>query len=485
MGSREFCIHGHFYQPPREDPITGSIPNEPGAAPYRNWNQKINAECYQPNAELGNFEKISFNIGPTLFSWLEANDPETYMAILKQDRANHSRYGTGNAMAQSYNHTILPLSTQAEKMTEVKWGIADFKHRFGHNPEGMWLPETAVDNKTLEVLADCGITYTILAPWQAEDTQVDTSESYKVKLPGDKQIMVFFYDQDLSTRISFDPAATINADQFLVDYLFPKYKPDISGDRRAQLVLIASDGELYGHHQRFRDKFLNHLMNGALEGRSLKLTYPGLWVKEHPARKWMKIRDNTSWSCHHGVVRWMGDCDCTPGGGQWKSFLRTSLNQLAKGLDKLYYENIIKYVDNPWTLLHSYSQVILNETAVEEYIQAAIGRQLAKDELRRIALLLKSQFERHRMFTSCGWFFDDFDRIEPRNNVIHAAQAIRLCNEATGVDFSPDAMKLLRNVKSRRTGIRGDQVFYEKFFKIEEPRDPGPSHLNASNSFST
>jgi alpha-amylase/alpha-mannosidase (GH57 family) len=187
-----FCIHGHFYQPPREDPLTGMIPTEPGAAPFRNWNQRINAECYQPNSAAGNFEKISFNIGPTLFSWLQDSDPATYARILEQDRVNFTRYGVGNAMAQSYNHTILPLATRLDKITQIKWGLEDFRYRFGHTPEGMWLPETAVDSSTLSVMVDFGIKYTILAPWQADKANLDTNRPYRVGLPGGRQMVVFF-----------------------------------------------------------------------------------------------------------------------------------------------------------------------------------------------------------------------------------------------------------------------------------------------------
>ncbi len=464
MGSHAFCIHGHFYQPPREDPLTNLIPNEPGAAPYRNFNEKIDAECYHPNAELGNFEKISFNIGPTLFSWLETHDPDSYIRILKQDRDNHSHFGIGNAMAQSYNHTILPLASYTDKITQVRWGMADFKHRFGHAPQGLWMPETAVDYATLEVMADCGITYTILAPWQADKIQVDPGEAYLVGLPGGKRMTVFFYDQDLSTRISFDPGSTSNADNFLLEHLIPKFRPETRLDGKAQLVMIASDGELYGHHQRFRDKFLNHLMFQSAKAHPIQTTFPGLWLNEHPATKWIAIHENTSWSCHHGVVRWMGDCGCTPG-GQWKSFQRQAFNQISSHLDKAYRDTIGQYMEDPWELRHNYIHVILGDLKVNDFIQSSIPRRLGEDELKRIALLLRSQFERQQMYTSCGWFFDDFDRIEPRNNVTHAAQAIWLTYQATGIDLTNEAMALFRNVKSTRSGLRGDQVFSVKYTK--------------------
>ncbi len=238
------------------------IPQEPGAAPYRNWNERIHDHDYRPNAILGNFERISFNIGPTLLDWMADYDPRTVQQIIDQDRWNFERQGVGNAIAQSYNHTILPLASREDKITQVRWGIADFEHRFGHMPLGMWLPETAVDEETLQILADNKIQFTILAPWQADANLLDTSQPYLVPLKNKKNITVFFYDQDLSTRISFDPAATSNADLFITQYLLPKYQPN--GNDIPKLVLVASDGELYGHHQPFRDKFLSYLMRGAL-----------------------------------------------------------------------------------------------------------------------------------------------------------------------------------------------------------------------------
>ncbi len=222
MSIHGFCIHGHFYQPPREDPLTGEIPVEPGALPYRNWNERIHEQCYRPNAVQGNFEHISFNLGPTLLNWMEASDPRTVAQIVEQDHFNLEKHGVGNAMAQAYNHTILPLASRADKAIQVSWGIADFERRFGHRPAGMWLPETAVDDETLEVLVEHGIQFTILAPWQAEEPDLNPTQPYWADLPGGKRIAVFFYNQDLSTRVSFDPGSTVNADAFLTNFLLPK-----------------------------------------------------------------------------------------------------------------------------------------------------------------------------------------------------------------------------------------------------------------------
>ncbi len=456
MNNPAFSVHGHFYQPPREDPLTGQIPQEPGAAPYRNWNERIHDHDYRPNAILGNFERISFNIGPTLMDWMADYDPRTVQKIVDQDRWNFERHGVGNAIAQSYNHTILPLASREDKITQVRWGIADFENRFGHTPLGMWLPETAVDEETLQILADNKIQFTILAPWQADTNLLDTSQPYLVPLKNKKSITVFFYDQDLSTRISFDPAATSNADLFITQYLMPKYQADAK--EIPQLVLVASDGELYGHHQPFRDKFLSYLMRGALLMQSVDATYPALWLKKYPPTSTMGVRQFTSWSCHHGVVRWMGACGCTPH-GEWKAPLRTAVTEIAGLIDNQYFDFTNRFVKDPLELRHAYIKVVLGEISFEELVAAHAKEMPGDENMHKIKLLLAAQYEKQRMFTSCGWFFDDFDRIEPRNNVSYTAQAVWFTFLATGVDLTDQATAVLRRVRSWRTGIHADVVF--------------------------
>jgi alpha-amylase/alpha-mannosidase (GH57 family) len=456
MSFQAFSIHGHFYQPPREDPLTGEIPLEAGAIPYQNWNERIHDHCYRPNALLGNFERISFNMGPTLMDWMAEYDARSLSKIIEQDRWNLERNGVGNAMAQSYHHTILPLATLQDKITQVRWGITDFRHRFGHQPEGMWLPEAGVDLETLSVLAAQGIEYVILAPWQADTDALDPSQPYRVLLPEGRQIVAFFYNQDLSTRISFDPGSTVNADQFIVQHLLPKFRS--MPDGTPQLVLVASDGELYGHHQPFRDKFLAYLMGGALKNYPVEATYPALWLRQFPVTRTIRIRQPTSWSCLHGVTRWSGVCNCTPH-SEWKLPLRQALNAIAEMVDEQYYEVARRFVADPWELRHNYIQVILAEMGLEELIATHATMKLSEANLNQLKLLLAAQFERQRAFTSCGWFFDDFDRIEPRNNVSYAAQAIWLTYQATGVDFAARAAAWLRPVKSWRTGTRADAVF--------------------------
>jgi hypothetical protein len=458
MPGRQFCVHGHFYQPPREDPITGDIPIEPGAAPYRNWNERIHDQCYRPNAMLGNFEHISFNIGPTLANWMAGYDPATLQSIIQQERRNLEYYGVGNGMAQPYNHTILPLATREDKVTQVCWGIANFEHYFGHKPVGMWLPETAVDEETLEVMVECGIQFTILAPWQTRIKHLDINQPHWVSLPGGKQITVFFYDQDLSTRISFDPGATINADNFVLETLLPKYQKDGYSANETQLIMIASDGELYGHHQPFRDQFLSYLTEGALHGRSINRTYPGRWMKENITKNKITIRPETSWSCSHGIQRWKGVCGCTPH-GEWKAPFRQALDKLAQKLDEQYLSTLRHYLDDPMLLRHRYIDVIQNKLTLAALITELTGDRLDEAAISKARMLLDAQYERQRMFTSCGWFFDDFDRIEPKNNIAYAAQAVWLTYMATGIDLQSKVQEWLRPVKSWRTGLTAREVF--------------------------
>lgn len=470
MGDKAFCVHGHFYQPHREDPLTGEIPLESGATPYRNWNELIHDHCYRPNAELGNFKYISFDIGPTLNQWMATYDPQVLSCIIAQDRSNVEHYGVGNAIALSYNHTILPLSSYPDKITQVVWGIDEFIYRFKRKPLGMWLPETAVDLETLQVLAECGIEFTILAPWQAETENLDITQPYWVNLPGGKRITVFFFCQDLSMRVSFDPGSTVNAESFVHDILMPKYKqrhPANNNSNESELLLIVSDGELYGHHQPYRDKFLAHLMNGGIYGDSLWSTFPALWLKQHPPKNSISIRQNTSWSCHHGIARWKEACDCTPNGG-WKWFLRKALNNMAYSIDEQYLTTLQPFISNPWRIRHHYVRNKYSGKKVEELIVTMIDQKLDTEKIEKIKILLAAQYERQRMFTSCGWFFDNFERIEPRNNIAYAARAVWLTYLGTGVDLSQQSLDWLKLVKSSSTGINGSDIFNYHFERAKE-----------------
>lgn len=458
------CIHAHFYQPPREDPLTGSIPIEPGAAPYNNWNERINDQCYRPNAELGNFSRISFDLGPTLAMWLEQNDAKTYENILAQAREVYEHDGISNVMAQSFNHTILPLATRDEKQTQIRWGITDYIYRFGWAPKGMWLPETAVDSETLELLVDNGITFTLLAPWQVEGKPVQSDLPYRVRLPGDKTITVFFYNQDLSNRVSFDSAATSNADLFVKDFVLSKSKHT---KRRpgSRFLLAASDGEAYGHHHPFRDKFLAYLTTVSLQNASIENSYPAKWLAANDVLEEISIKENTSWSCHHGIKRWSEVCGCTPN-GEWKQPLRAAFRRIAEYVDENYTRVLFQLNVAPEIIREAYIKVIIHEVTEDAFVEQYfhVMDQGQKDSLKQ---LLRAQYERQRMFTSCAWFFDDFDRIEPRNNVAYSAAAVWLTQKATGVKCPEDVLARLKGVKSWRSGLTADLVFKHHIDRLD------------------
>jgi len=484
MGLRAVCIHGHFYQPPREDPLSGTIPDEIGAEPFPNWNIRILHECYQPNANLKNFKKVSFNIGPTLLKWIESYDPTTYHAIIEQENENFHAFGVGNGMAQAYHHVILPLANQRDKITQIKWGIADFEHRFGHQPQGMWLPETAVDLETLAILSDNHIKFTMLAPWQVENhPDLSKNEPFYVELPGHRDPMiVFLYNQNLSTSISFYSEATRNAENFVQNWLEPEI--GTSPNKDDHITLIASDGELYGHHKPFRDKFLSHMLNGALHQRNIEITYPGRWLLTHQPSKFIQVSEYTSWSCHHGIIRWMGECDCTPG-AVWKAPLRWGLERIAEDLDQIYRGYLGTYTQHPWELRNDYIHVLLQEVSLENLLKQHINQTMTAREIERIGMLLAAQYERQRIFTSCGWFFEYFHRIEPQNNIAYAAQAIWLTNQATGNDLKQKAVALLKKVKDQRTGLRGDTVFTERYQRTQDYSEDNLRYFNPSSNFVT
>ncbi len=461
MNQKSFCVHAHFYQPSREDPLTGEIPLEVGADPFDNWNEKIFAGCYGPNAEIGNFKKISFNLGPTLTRWMRAKKPQTLAKIVSADRENLIAHGVGNAMAQPYHHTILPLATRRDIRIQVAWGIADFVRTFEHRPEGMWLPETAANLETLDVLAELGIQFTILAPWQADGILSNPFQPYQVQTSENRSITVFFYDSTLSSDISFNPGATVNADGFASRYVHPRFK----NTNAPEMLMVASDGELYGHHQLFREKFLARLLDGALRQEGVEPSYPGLWLKNNAFHQAIQIRENTSWSCHHGVERWRDECGCTPNSG-WKRPLREAMNSIAGMIDEAFECYASQFIADPWDAVESYSEVILEKISADEWLSQKCNTPLNLEQKMHLLSLFVAQVERQRMFTSCGWFFDDFDRIEPRNNVAYAAHAVWLAERACKINLYSEAIKAFKPVVSSRSGLKGDDVFASAFYRF-------------------
>jgi len=456
----KYCIHGHFYQPPREDPISNYIPDEIGAEPFNNWNERIFSECYEPNARSGNFSRISFNIGPTLFKWMEATHHDVYDLIISQERWNHEKFRAGNAIAQGYNHIILPLATKLDKITQIRWGINDFQYRFGHAPKGMWLPETAVDTETLCVMSDQGLQFTILAPWQISPSET-INGPFLVELPSNRPpFIVFPYDRDISTQVSFMPKSTSNGDLFLDNLKRHDHKDQSS------LRLFASDGELYGHHQTFRDHFLTYITGLGAERHGVEWTWPEKWLLENQVTAIAKLNEFTSWSCLHGVERWRAQCGCTPE-ADWKLPMRHALDQLAIWIDSVYENEIGSIMDDLWELRHRYTEVMNNQLSLRELFCVITGHEIDGIKLKQVDLLLRAQYERQRMYTSCGFYFDEFHRIEPQNSIAYAANASWLTEKATGGKLPSELMNLFKLVRSNKTGLRADTVFSQTLLRAE------------------
>lgn len=463
-----FAVHGHFYQPSREDALTGLIPIEPSASPYPNWNECIYQRCYRPNAELGNFRKISFDIGPTLFRWLEQDHPETCQQIIEQERENFQLYGVSNAMAQSYYHIILPLASRRDKQTQLRWGIREYHHRFQHAPQGLWLPETAVDLETLELLAEEEIQFTILAPWQAAKGMLDPFQPGLLELPGGDSIAIFYYEASLSGQVSFYPTATRNATRFVQEQLHPAYQGENGSDK---LLLVASDGELYGHHQRFRDKFLSYLLDGAANEAGLDTLYPARWLANFPVEKETMVQSNTSWSCHHGIERWRGVCGDAPL-ADWKAPLRAALEHLASAIDHIYENTLQPFIRDAWQLRDDYIQVLLKQKTADTLIQEFLSAQISDDQIKTIRLLLEAQDNRMKMFASDAWFFEEFDRIEPRNAIQYAVYAAWLVQQAVDVDVHSDLKNDLAKAISLDGQTNGEAVFSSYWYMLSQQPDP-------------
>jgi len=456
MPQKYFSVHGHFYQPPRVDPSSGQIPQEAGAQPFTNWTERIYHECYLPNVKKRNFERISFNFGPTLTAWLAEYHPKALTEIIKQENAVYKAYGISNAMAQPYFHVIMPLISRREKETLVRWGIHDFKTRFGHPPQGMWLPETAVDLESLEVLMEHGIQFTILAPWQAKDPSLDITQPYRIRLQNEKEITAFFYNSFLSSEISFNTSASMEADKFVSNWLIPQYK-NMRRDRD-QLFMAASDGELYGHHMPEREEFLTYLLDHSLKKFDFLPIFPATWLQLHPANQTVQINQNTSWSCHHGIERWRDVCGDAPK-ATWKAPLRQFLDQLALSLDKRYFYFTKEYINDPWAMRDAYINVLLGSVSVRDLISESAMHPINEDKVGMITRMLESQYERLRMHSSDAWFFSDFDSIESLNGLKYAAHAVWLVKSVTGEDISIPLLNGLSEAVSEKSGLTGDAAF--------------------------
>ncbi len=421
------AIHGHFYQPSRENPFTGEMPREPGAAPYHDFNAKITAECYWPNAEAGNFDQISFNAGPTLMSWLSRYQAATYARILQADRNHVQKQGVGNAIAQSVHHTILPLARRRDRITQIKWGVASFLHRFQRQPRGMWLPELAVDLSTLEILSQRGLSFTILSEEQVRGDLRAGAGPYRVRLPGGGYFVVFVRERALSNQLSFDMDWISDGRRWLEAVL----------NGRQGLTLIALDGETFGHHQRRGVQFLSNILRNDAAPSYTVVTLAD-YLRTHPPTLEVEVIERTAWSCNHGVARWDSGCGCTPDDSSWKPVLRSALDLLADEIDAIYLYETRRLIRDPWQLVDQYIDVVMGIADAPALIREHASVDLTTGQTLRLARLVQAQVHRQRMFSSCGWFFEKLDRPEPRYIIAQAMCAIQLTRRAMGVDLGPD-----------------------------------------------
>jgi alpha-amylase/alpha-mannosidase (GH57 family) len=489
------CIHGHFYQPPRENPWLESVELQDSAHPYHDWNERITAECYATNSAsrildeqnritqlVNNYSKMSFNVGPTLLAWIQKQAPDVYRGILEADKQSQSLFsGHGSALAQAYNHMILPLANRRDKVTQIVWGIRDFEHRFGRLPEGLWLPETAVDLETLEILADHDIKFTILAPRHAkqvrrigEDSWVDVSceridptMPYVQTLPSCRTITLFFYDGPVSKAVAFE--GLLNRGEVLAERLLGAFS-----DNRdwPQIVHIATDGESYGHHHRHGDMALAYALH-FIESQGLaKLTNYGEYLEKHSPTHEVEIFENSSWSCVHGIERWRSDCGCNSGGHAgwnqtWRAPLRQALDWLRDTLAPEFEDKAKGLMKDPWQARDEYIRIVLDRSSenVERFFNKQATHPLSQEEKITALKLLEMQRHLMLMYTSCGWFFDDLSGIETVQVIQYAGRGLQLGEEIFGNGVEGRFLELLERAKSNMRAHRDGRRIFEKFVK--------------------
>ncbi|MCX6349546.1 MAG: DUF3536 domain-containing protein [Candidatus Aureabacteria bacterium] len=489
------CLHGHFYQPPRENPWLEEIELQESAHPYHDWNERITSECYAPNTAarilndekriveiVNNFQSFSFDVGPTLLSWLERKDPGIYQAILEADRLSREKFsGHGPAIAQVYNHIIMPLANLRDKRTQIVWGMKDFERRFGRAPEGMWLAETAVDLETLDILAELGIRFTILAPGQAGRVRrigekkwrdvtgeaIDPGRPYLCALPSGRSIALFFFHGPISREIAF--GNLLSNGENLALRLAGSFSPESS---QPQLTHVATDGETFGHHKRFGDMALAYCLK-SLEDRGLaRLTVYGEYLERFPPSWEAEIVENSSWSCAHGVERWRSDCGCQTGGENgwrqsWRGPLRGAMDWLRDELAPIYRREMSLLVRDPWEARDDYIAVIADRSpeSLRSFLSRRQTRTLTREETVRALKLLEMQRHALLMYTSCGWFFNDVSGIETVQIMAFAARAIQLAGEAAGADLEGKYLEMLKAAPSNLPEHRDGARVYERLVR--------------------
>jgi alpha-amylase/alpha-mannosidase (GH57 family) len=484
------CIHGHFYQPPRENAWLEVIEVQDSAHPYHDWNERITAECYGPNTAsrilnekgvikniINNYSRMSFNFGPTLLSWMETNDRETYEAILEADRESINNFsGHGSALAQVYNHMILPLANPRDKETQIIWGIRDFEFRFNRKPEGMWLAETAVDIESLELLARHNIKFTVLAPrqasavrkigeeeWQNVDTaSLETRKPYLCRLPSGNSIVLFFYDGDISQGVAF--SGLLNDGKKFAYRLLEGF--DTKSDE-PQLVHIATDGETYGHHHKHGDMALAFCLDYIQRQKHSRLTNYGEFLAKFPPTMEAQIHENSSWSCVHGIERWRDDCGCNSGGTpgwnqQWRKPLRETLDWLRDELAAVYAIEGSKIFKEPWKAREDYVGVILrrNDDTIRRFMK---DHCMVDVEQKKVLRLMEIQRNAMLMYTSCGWFFDELSGIETTQIMQYACRAMQLMNQITNNNLEDEFMKRLVLAPSNVPSLENGAHVYNRF----------------------
>lgn len=492
---RYICIHGHFYQPPRENAWLEYIEMQDSAYPYHDWDERVTAECYAPNTAsrildsegyitqiVNNYARISFNFGPTLLAWMEENAPDVYQAILDADKESHKNFsGHGSALAQAYNHMIMPLANRRDKYTQVLWGIRDFEHRFGWRPEGMWLPETAVDLETLDILADQGIRFTILAPHQAKrvrqigtdawndvsNASIDPTMAYELNLPSGRKLAIFSYDGPIARNVAFEDILCSGDN-------FAHRLADAFSEKRTwpQLVHIATDGETYGHHHRFGDMALAFALHYIETNGLAQITNYGEYLGKHPPTHEVEIIENTSWSCSHGIERWRSDCGCNAGRNPkwnqaWRAPLREALDWLRDSLVPKYEKMAAQFLKDPWAARDDYIRIVLDRSLenVQRFFEQHRTRELNETESVTVLKLLELQRHAMLMYTSCGWFFDELSGIETVQVIQYAGRAVQLAEELFGDDIEPHFLERLEQAKSNIPEHGDGHRIYDKFVK--------------------
>ncbi len=492
---RYLCVHGHFYQPPRENPWLETVEMQDSAYPHHDWNERITAECYAPmgaarmlDAEgritriINNYARMSFNVGPTLLSWMAAANPRAYAAILEADRESQRRFsGHGSAMAQVYNHMILPLANHRDRRTQIRWGLRDFKSRFGRDPEGMWLAECAADLESLDMLAEHGIRFTVLAPGQARRArrpgarawrevnggQIDPSMPYQVALPSGRRIAVFFYDGPVSQAVAFE--GILRDGVRFTERLLGAYSDDRPWP---QLLHIATDDETYGHHHAHGDMALAQALTRIEEGSVARLTNYGEFLALHPPAAWAEIHEKSSWSCVHGVDRWWKDCGCNSGGRAdwnqaWRTPLRDALDWLRDVLAPAFEEEGRRHLRDPWAARDDYIDIVLDRSpeSQERFFARHAADGLRGEDRPRALMLLEMQRHAMLMYTSCGWFFDDLSGIETVQVIAYAGRAVQLARAVLGRDLEAEFLDKLAHATSNLPQHGDGAAIYRKFVK--------------------